>query len=121
MKSIKTALYCRFANSPQEVDTVNIQMKKMHDFALQQGHIPCAEYIDSGFVGTTLDRPAFMQMDSDIKTGKIDTVIVNSIDRIARNPMLIMEWHTALKRYDTNIIALDGSHKALDFMKKVRL
>ena len=109
-KPIKVAMYMRVASSHQDdTDAINIQRDTLRNFAKQQGYAVCMEYSDNGFSGLNLDRPAFMQMDADIKAGMIDTVIVRDISRIARNFLLASEWLTELESRGVKLIATDGS------------
>jgi site-specific DNA recombinase len=43
------------------------------------------EYIDNGYSGTLIDRPALDQMRADLKTDLFDVVYFHSADRIARD------------------------------------
>jgi len=79
----KTALYCRLAVADH--DTVKIQQMNLQNFAIQNGYEDFTLYVDNGYNGNNLDRPAFSQMDADITAGKIGTVIVHNICRIGRN------------------------------------
>jgi site-specific DNA recombinase len=42
-------------------------------------------YDDGGFLGDSLDRPAFNRLLEDIKSGKIDCVVVYKVDRLSRS------------------------------------
>lgn len=43
------------------------------------------EYVDPGFSGASLDRPALKSMLSDIEAGKVDAVVVYKLDRLSRS------------------------------------
>jgi site-specific DNA recombinase len=43
------------------------------------------EYVDDGYTGTLLDRPALEQMRADLKTDLFDVIYFHSADRIARD------------------------------------
>lgn len=44
-------------------------------------------YDDGGFSGGSLDRPALNRLLEDIKSGKVDCVVVYKVDRLSRSPM----------------------------------
>ncbi|MCL2616163.1 MAG: recombinase family protein [Defluviitaleaceae bacterium] len=89
----KVAIYCRVASTHHsDAGAIDIQLVKLRDFAVQQGFGKCREYLDNGYSGNNLNRPAFSKMEADINSGKVDTVIVRCIDRIARDMFLrVME------------------------------
>jgi DNA invertase Pin-like site-specific DNA recombinase len=43
------------------------------------------EYVDDGYSGTNFDRPAFIQMIEDAKTGKIQVILVKDLSRLGRD------------------------------------
>lgn len=107
----KVAVYCRVAHSSQLYDGAIVsQRDRLRDFAEQQGFEVAAEYLDDGFNGLTLNRPAFMQMEAAVNAGEINTVFVHSISRIGRNFLTVGKWLSELKRRGVKLIALDGSH-----------
>ena len=116
----KVAIYCRVASThPSDAGAIDIQLDKLRDFAIQQGFGRCKEYLDNGYSGNNLNRPAFSKMEADINSGKIDTVIVRCIDRIARNMFLMEEWISSSKEKGVRLIALDGSHEPPSFLKEI--
>jgi len=44
-----------------------------------------ARYVDGGFSGGNMDRPALNALIDDIRTGKIDCVVVYKVDRLSRS------------------------------------
>jgi site-specific DNA recombinase len=42
-------------------------------------------YDDGGFSGGTIDRPALQHLLNDIRTGRIDIVVVYKVDRLTRS------------------------------------
>ena len=117
----KTALYCRVVSRhPNDVGAIQSQLDKLRDFAEQQGHTICKEYLDDGFSGNNLDRPAFAEMEVAINEGTIDTIIVRSLGHIARNFLLLEKWDEWRRRKGVQLIALDGSHEPTPFMKEIQ-
>ena len=112
MNTTKAAIYCRVASTnPQDAGVMENQIKNVRTFAEQQGFTDLTEYCDNGYGGNLFNRPAFIQLDADIENGKINTVIVRSIDRIARDFMLCDTWIDSLKSRNVKIITMDGSHE----------
>ena len=112
----EVAVYIRFANyNPDNEGLIENQRASLRFLAEQHGLDSLAEYIDNGYNGNTLDRPAFLKMDADIKAGKVEAVIVRSIDRVARNFMLAENWISGLEKSNVKFIAADGSHDRPNF------
>jgi len=108
------AVYIRFAHYNDDELLLEHQRTTLRDFAEKQGFDDIREYIDNGYSGSNLDRPAFMQMETDIKAGEVDAVIVRDISRIARNFLLVESWLGGLEAYNVKFIAADGSHEQPD-------
>ena len=66
-------------------------------------------YEDVGSSKRILKPPAFRKMCADIKKGKINTIVVSSIDRIGQNPTKVHKWlcETAVK--GAEVVVLDKS------------
>ena len=94
--------------NPDDARTVNVQLDKLRAFAARQGFGDCTEYLDDGYSGNNLNRPAFTQMEEDIALGKIDTIIVSCINRIARDYFLMENWIANAQTKGIRLIALDG-------------
>ena len=108
----KTALYCRVASvGPFNGWAIEKQRDTVRDFAARLGYDDFIEYLDKGYNGLSLDRPAFKQMDADIKAGKIGVVVVHSLDRVSRDYMLTESWINGLEAYNVKLITMDDSHK----------
>ena len=107
----RAALYSRVASGhPSDALDIESQKKKLREFALQSGFEVFTEYADNGFGGLSLDRPAFRQMEADIKSGLIECVIVKSMDRISRDILLSSEWMESMDEYGIRLLAVDGTH-----------
>ncbi|SHK57258.1 recombinase family protein [Hespellia stercorisuis] len=48
-------------------------------------HEEIEEYIDDGFTGTSMERPAFQRMMQDVRNNQIKTIIVKDFSRFARD------------------------------------
>ena len=42
-------------------------------------------YVDNGYTGTDFDRPGFMRLMDDVRTGKIQCIVVKDLSRFGRN------------------------------------
>jgi site-specific DNA recombinase len=85
MKTI--ALYARVSSEQQaQQATIDSQVSALRERALADGHqvLPGDLYVDDGFSGATLVRPALERLRDRIAEGAIDIVYVHHPDRLAR-------------------------------------
>lgn len=84
-----TAAYCRLSveNGGNETeDTLITQEKMIRDFIDSHPDLEWKDsYIDNGFTGTNFDRPEFNRMMEDVRSGKIQCVVVKDLSRFGRD------------------------------------
>lgn len=85
----KTAMYVRLSREDErkiESDTVENQIAFLKDFVSKDETLNLTEiYVDRHVTGTKFDRPQFNQMIADIRSGKINCVVVKDLSRLGRN------------------------------------
>ncbi len=82
------ALYMRLSKEDDkgtESASIETQRKILRAYAHENSFIIYDEYVDDGFTGTNLNRPAFQRMQSDIEAGKINVVLTKDLSRLGRN------------------------------------
>lgn len=82
------ALYMRLSKEDDkgaESASIETQRKILQRYAWEQGFSIYREYVDDGYTGTNLNRPAFQQMLSDIEAGVINVVLTKDLSRLGRN------------------------------------
>ena len=85
----KAALYARVSSQrQQEEHTIESQLAELKRQIVKHGNVLVKEYIDDGYTGTRLDRPALEQMRQDLKTNTFDIIYFLCPDRIARDVWL---------------------------------
>ena len=79
------AVYGRTSTSAQEVqETIKTQLSAVYDFAKGKGYTIAQEYIDEGWSGDTLARPALDKLRQDVREKIWDAVLIYDPDRLAR-------------------------------------
>lgn len=80
------ALYCRVSTDEQAQQGYSIdhQKERLEAYCKSQGWTEYQFYVDDGFTGTNMDRPALKRMIRHIEQGRIDTVVVYKLDRLGR-------------------------------------
>lgn len=79
---MKIVIYARVSTTDQIIDT---QLMALREYCLRHNYEIAEEYIDDGFSGKDTKRPRFEAMLSDIRQGKVQTVICYKLDRIGRS------------------------------------
>lgn len=83
---MKVALYARVSTEQQiENYSIPLQKERIKAFCLSKGWNDITEYVDGGYSGSNLKRPALQQLQKDIESKKIDAVIVYRLDRLSRS------------------------------------
>ena len=88
----KIAIYARSA-------TKNIENIKHQIDMVKTGliHHQIVEYIDNGFSGMTMNRPALKKLFRDVKSGKVRWVVFSDATRLSRNDKHLPEICKKLK------------------------
>lgn len=86
-KDVEVALYPRVSTMEQATEGYSIgeQIERMEKYCDAMGWKVHKVYTDAGYSGGSLDRPALKQMIKDVKSGKIDKVLVYKLDRLSRS------------------------------------
>lgn len=80
------ALYVR-VSSREQVDGYSIgeQSERLQQYAAAMGWEGTRLYVDPGFSGSSLDRPAMQELIADVKAGRISRVVSWKLDRLSRS------------------------------------
>ena len=89
---LRCAIYTRKSSEEgleQDFNSLHAQREACEAYVKSQQHegwkcLP-AHYDDGGISGATMDRPALQQLLGDIRTKKIDIVVVYKVDRLTRS------------------------------------
>ena len=89
VKGYKTAIYVRLSREDERKiasESVENQLEFLKDFVSKDSSLVLVgEYVDRHVTGTKFDRPEFNRMIADIRSGKIDCVVVKDLSRLGRN------------------------------------
>ena len=83
----KIALYARVSTQEQAKEGYSIeeQVERLKKYAESQGWKNVEVFVDPGFSGASLDRPAMKRLISDVEAGKVKKVVVYKLDRLSRS------------------------------------
>lgn len=84
--NVGIALYCRVSTEEQrEGQTIDSQVAELERFAHEQNWPVLATYKDEGWSGSLLARPALDQLRDHARQGRFQIVVINDVDRLARD------------------------------------
>ena len=89
---VRCAVYTRKSweeGLEQEFDSLDAQREACEAYITSQKHggwtVLAMLYDDGAYSGGTMDRPALQRLLDDVRTGKIDVVVVYKVDRLTRS------------------------------------
>lgn len=84
-KIIRVAIYARFSCDKQRDASIEDQLYECNMYAERHGYTVVMQYCDYAMTGRSDDRPNFLRMIEDAKTGAFEIILVWKMDRFARN------------------------------------
>src|SRR5256714_4549476 len=91
-KSVRCAIYTRVSTDQgleQDFNSLDAQYDASQAYIRSQAHAGWAllrgKYDDGGFSGGNTERPALQRLLQDIRTGKVDVIVVYKVDRLTRS------------------------------------
>jgi len=112
--AIKIALYLRVSTEEQAKEGYSIasQRERLEAFCKSQGWEICDYYIDDGYSGKNLDRPAAQRLINDAKEGKFRIVLAYRLDRLSRRAVDILRMVEDI--FEPNRISLKSVTEPFD-------
>jgi site-specific DNA recombinase len=84
--TFRAAIYARVSSEEQrEGQTIDSQIAELERFAREKGWALAGLYKDEGWSGALLSRPALDQLRDDARRKLFDFVLLNDVDRLARD------------------------------------
>lgn len=100
-----TALYCRTSTSMQ-VSGLDAQVRALRRYCNDKGIKDYVIYEDDGVSGAKASRPALDRMMEDVKSGKIEKVLVYSFSRYARSTSHLLKALETFKELDVAFVSM---------------
>ena len=106
MKYKTAAIYARVSTDKQKVD---MQVEELKVYIRKRGFQTGQLYVDQGFTGGNLQRPAFVRMLSDAHKRTFDVLIVWKLDRLSRSLKDLITTLETLGSLGIDFISYDNS------------
>jgi site-specific DNA recombinase len=107
--SVKAAIYTRVSTEDQAKEgfSLDAQLDKLRSYCKARDWIVAEEYVDDGYSGRNVKRPAYSKMMQEIE--KWNTLLVIKMDRIHRNSKNFMTMMEYLKQMDKEFVSMSES------------
>ncbi len=106
---MKAAVYVRVSTLEQATDgySIGVQKEKLTAYAELQSYEVAGIYSDEGFSGKDLHRPAMERLIADVKSGKINIVLIYKLDRLSRHVKDVLELVELFDKYSVTLYSLN--------------
>ncbi len=126
--TIKCAIYTRKSTDEgleKEFNTLEAQREAGENYVLSQKHqgwelVP-DHYDDGGFSGGSMNRPALKQLLEDVKSGKVNMIVVYKIDRLTRSLMDFSKMVDLFEKHGCSFVSVTQNFNTADSMGRLML
>src|SRR3981189_3771253 len=91
-KRVRCAIYTRVSDDQgleQDFNSLDAQDDASQSYIRSQAHagwiLIGSQYASGGFTGGDIDRPALQRLLDDVRSGKVDVIVVYKVDRLTRS------------------------------------
>ncbi len=99
---MKAAIYCRVSKSSQDA---TIQEKICREYCQREGIDVYRVYTDNGISGMKESRPAWDELQKDMRQMKFNSLMVTKLDRVGRSLQHLLSIFTELDKKGIHFIA----------------
>lgn len=100
-------IYCRLAY--QNDIAMERQEALLRTLAHKHGYPEAKVFVDNGYSGMNLDRPAFRQMEEAVRANESSVLFILDESRISRDYLSYLQWKREMNSHGLQIISLqDG-------------
>src|SRR5674536_229943 len=127
-KRQRCAIYTRKStehNLVLEFNSLDAQREACEAYIKSQAHegwrLVADHYDDGGVSGASLDRPALQTLLADVRTGKINTVVVYKVDRLTRSLADFAKLVELFDQYGVSFVSITQSFNTTSSMGRLTL
>jgi len=108
-KQVRAAIYTRVSTEDQAKEgfSLDAQLDKLRSYCKARDWTIAGEYVDDGYSGRNVKRPAYTRMMEEMD--KWDTILVIKMDRIHRNSKNFMLMMEDLKKHGKEFVSMTES------------
>ena len=106
------AIYGRISTQSQNIDT---QLREAREYCQRNGVLQFKEYADIGVSGGTASRPQLDALLTDLRAGRIKTIVIYKLDRLGRSVSNLCDLLAELRNRNVRLISIsDGLDSQTD-------
>ena len=105
----KTAIYCR--TTQENKKEMENQKEYLNKYCEYNGYTNYIVYEDYGYSAKNQNRPGYNKMMNDLKSGKIDKIIITSLDNLTRS---LVDFDEILEEAHKNTCRLISLNENID-------
>ena len=105
-RPIRVAVYARFSSENQRDASIEDQVRICRARAERDGWVITETFTDFALSGSTTLRPGYQALISAMKSGQVDVVLAESLDRLSRDQEHVAGFHKAAQFAGVRIITL---------------
>ena len=111
-----TALYIRYTEleSAKESNDIDVQYEALKQYCIDNAVSNPVIFIDDNYMGADANRPAYLAMLKQLKSGKIKKAIFYSADRIGRTPSVVINFFKDCQKYNFNFYVVNENFDSKD-------
>ena len=103
--ALRLAIYARVSTEEQrEGQTIDSQIAELERFSREKGWPIVGTYKDEGWSGGVMERPELDRLRDDAQKGVFDAVLINDVDRLARDVAHLGVIKRDLERHGIKVI-----------------
>ena len=128
MQEIKCAVYTRKSTDEgldKEFNTLEAQREAGENYVLSQKHqgwrLIDEHYDDGGYSGGNMNRPALKRLMTDIKSGKVNMIVVYKIDRLTRSLTDFAKMVDIFDTHKCSFVSVTQNFNTADSMGRLTL
>lgn len=104
-------IYARLSVDDKSSLSCKNQIEQLREFSFLKNLGQIKEYIDDGYSGKNMERPALKSLIADIENGSINTLLVKDLSRFSRNLLDAMYFiEEFFKKYKTRFISVNDNY-----------
>lgn len=108
----EVAIYGRVSTTSQQIDT---QLRETRDYCRRNGVEHYKTYADIGISGSTASRPQLDALLTDLRAGRIKTIVVYKLDRLGRSLTNLLDLLAEFRNRKVRLISIsDGLDSQTD-------